>query len=468
MPAVLHYFQEFAADFYNARFFAIEVRHRFACRFIECFLPIGIWVIMITQARDLASFTAPWLNPLWGTEWALSIIGGPVAAVFLYGVHSLPLQEPLPSSILLAIEFSCDAFFGLLWLIQTCVTAGVLTANGLACPFILHPAPTDYYVESTEVPATNIVYVTQVIWNNATTSSAASLSASATSTFKSGVASTLSQTSLLQSTITSAISAATTTLSVSTQTQQLLSSATSLASTSSVSVPHTSTIILVQSKTCYPLLQNLSIFNGLITAFFFLNIAFDVWSYMKGVYWDYDEFTDRSRAETMATIRKVNRFGLESIGIGKGEYARSRRTSRYGGALAGGSRAGSRLGSTVQRPGSKFASAAGSLAGSTSDLTTGKGLVAGQGILAGSKPGSKAGSKMGSQADGLDQIDKKKKEDGWSNMKGASCAPRVGDSAVGPGLSALKMFTGSSSKSVVSNAGSRDGSVASLLKKSGR
>ncbi|KAI9350236.1 hypothetical protein BDR26DRAFT_1003859 [Obelidium mucronatum] len=469
MPAVFHVFQEFANDLYNQKFFYVDVRARFACRFIQCFLPIGLWIILIQQARDLSSFTAPFLNPLWGTEWALSIIGGPLASIVLYALHALPLEEPLPTTILLMVEFVCDTFLFILWLIETCVVSAVLHLNNLDCPYIWHPAPSNYYESGQEpAPIGNATIISIFIPNNATSSSSA-IDWPITTSYTIP-ATTVSTTIPFKNTAipTSTATAATALRSLaSQQQQQQLYQSTHI----QPAPPTTVTVAILQSHTCYPIMQNLSILNGIMTALFFLNICFDCYSYMKGVYWDYNEFNERNRAETMATIRKADRFGAAALGIGKSDYARSRKSSR----VVAGSKPGSRNGSMVQRPLFGAGAAGGSIGGSYGSLNSlaelnrssdgGKGLVAGKGALSGMANQSGSQLALDSNNSAL------KKAESFSNMKGVGYNPKVVDADSGPGLSVLKdsfrLGAASKGSTTPNTKRSRAGSVTSLLKRSG-
>ncbi|KAJ3060955.1 hypothetical protein HDU98_003108 [Podochytrium sp. JEL0797] len=482
MPAVFHVFQEFANDFYNAKSFHIDVRFRFACRFVECLLPIGIWVILVTQGRDLAIYTAPYLSPLWGTAWALSIIGGPLAAIVLYGLHAIPLEEPLPSTVLLQIEFFCDAFFFVCWLIQTCVTATVLHINNLDCPYVWHRAPSTYYATGEEPsPVGNASFVTVFVPRSATvglTSSfgggsvtgwTATSAVVATATGRStlspawnGVTTSPGQTLAPHSNfITTASPARTTTTTTSASPH---ATTTPLQTTPPPTTPQPATITLtiLESQTCYPFQQTLTPILTLLTLLYLTSLLLDAHSYMKGKYWDYESFTSTSRVETMATLRKAERFGVGSVGGGKGEFARGRKNTAFGaGRGAGGSRPGSRPGSVVGGVGQmreRSQTASGSTTGgSVGNLSVGSsnalGLVAGKGALSGLK------KEMSGSLPQLNRVDS------LSNMKGSACGtPRVVDSEMGPGLSALKGGVGQS----VTPKRSRAGSVSSLLKKGGK
>ncbi|KAJ3241843.1 hypothetical protein HDU81_009705 [Chytriomyces hyalinus] len=442
MPAVFHVFKEFANDFHDVKYFAIDIRFRFVCRFFQFTLPIGIWIILITQGKDLAAYTAAHLAPLFGALWALSILGGPLAAIFLYGLHSVPLQEPLPSSILLAVEFAVDVFFFLMWLISTIITAVVLQSNDLQCPYIWHPQ-TNYYGEE-PVPLGNATLVNIFIGRNQTHSQASAQRNQSFATSTSQISPSIKayQTSIINSTIqaTSAI--------------------------------HTQ--IIVQSETCYPIHQNLIILLSIVTALYFLNGIIDIHSYLKGVYWDYQDFTDRSRVETMATLRRIENYGIGGIGVGKGEFARSRTASRVG-ASANRSRApsvssrfgaasslnnsmGSAMNLNGDGPSSRVASAQGSRA---------QGLNQYAGVVAGKLQGTglaRSGSNLALDGSGGNL----KRTDSLSNVRGPATSGLAKVMELGGGLGPLKDFSKSGMKSSPKAPRSRAGSVSSLMKKSGK
>ncbi|KAJ3407785.1 hypothetical protein HDU80_007730 [Chytriomyces hyalinus] len=436
MPAVFHVFKEFANDFHDVKYFAVDVRFRFACRFFQFSLPIGIWIILITQGKDLAAYTAAYLAPLFGALWALSILGGPFAAIFLYGLHSIPLQEPLPSSILLAVEFAVDVFFFLMWLIGTIITAVVLQSNDLQCPYIWHPQ-TNYYGEE-PVPLGNATIVNIFIGRNQT-SRMASAQQNQSFAASSQVSPSIKS---YQTSINSTIQA----------TQQL----------------HTQ--IIVQSETCYPIHQNLIILLSIVTTLYFLNGILDIHSYVKGVYWDYQDFADRGRVETMATLRRVENYGIGGIGIGKGEFARSRAASRVG-ASANRSRAPSvssrfgaaslnnSLGSAMNLNGDGQSSRGASAQGSRA-----QGLNQYAGAVAGKLQGvglARSGSNLALDGSGGNL----KRTDSLSNVRGPATSGLAKVMELG---GPLKDFAKGGIKASPKAPRSRAGSVSSLMKKSGK
>ncbi|KAJ3205383.1 hypothetical protein HDU82_005227 [Entophlyctis luteolus] len=81
-------------------------------------------------------------------------------------------------------------------------------------------------------------------------------------------------------------------------------------------MPHNHSIIIAESHTCYPLLQNLAILTSLLAALFATSAILDVCAYARGAWFDAKDSRDRTRAEHLATLRRCARLGSARAGIG--------------------------------------------------------------------------------------------------------------------------------------------------------
>jgi hypothetical protein len=94
------------------------------------------------------------------------------------------------------------------------------------------------------------------------------------------------------------------------------------------------TIVLVPVfHTCVPhprLWLNLTALFGTLACLFFLSLSMDVWSYLKGIYWDLEEHNEREHAATASTLRQLNKFGSTRMVQGEMASVAVRGPSRSG------------------------------------------------------------------------------------------------------------------------------------------
>ena len=255
MP-LFHVFKEFSAKYNRVKlkYFDIQTSYRFAARFAQLVLPIGIWILLLTQARDVQTQARVGnLAEFFNTCWAMSVILGPLAAVLLFGLHRVPFfADPLNSLQILYIEAVCDF-----------LVMGGWTGLAAGTPFKLTS-------EATGCPPEDIMIVPTSVGND-------------------------------------------TNLGINNEQQN-----TTMLGNQTVSVTRSATI----TPECIPhptLWLSLTAIFGTLACLFFLSLSMDIFSYMKGVYWDIQEHNEREHAATASTLRQLNKFGATRMS--KDEFA---------------------------------------------------------------------------------------------------------------------------------------------------
>ncbi|KAJ3317102.1 hypothetical protein HDU76_001354 [Blyttiomyces sp. JEL0837] len=180
---------------------------------------------------------------------------------------------------------------------------------------------------------------------------------------------------------------------------------------------------------------SLVIIEAVIAFLFLVSLGMDYKSYMKGVYWDLEDFREREQAATMSTIRQLNKYSNRLQQGQVGEMSCSR--SRHGSVTL--SRSGS-FGNLLKK----------------SDSVKG-GLASLQGTVAGKDGDKSVGAKVVSREE-REGIKKSASGQNLSSFMGPACLPRV--DAINTKNSAL-------AKSVNSLAGSRNNSSSNLAAMAG-
>ncbi|KAJ3197197.1 hypothetical protein HK101_005476 [Irineochytrium annulatum] len=104
-----------------------DMKPRYPLRFLQAFLCLGIWYLLVTQNANLVGVRS--LAPMLQMTWVMATILGPFASLVLVALHVAPiLNEPLSTHTCLVLEAVADGVAFVLWLACT-ITTGCLVGN---------------------------------------------------------------------------------------------------------------------------------------------------------------------------------------------------------------------------------------------------------------------------------------------------------------------------------------------------